>query len=157
LEYRFAEAVPAPPAAAPPEAPKEPGPAKERQGAVIWPRPGDGKWEVRLHAARFTDKGDANETLKNGSVKARPPAEDDSWRLLEVEATPATYRFFWDGELVYTLERPLPEASLKDLQRWLTRPLLPPPDFSPRGGLGLYVQRGSASFRAFRIEPLFRP
>jgi hypothetical protein len=88
------------------------------------------------------------------------------WRQLVLEVRPRAVRAFWEGQ---------PLRTLGGVQEWATDKLAEnvrehqelvretapqepttslPPDFFPRGGLGLYVKLGSASFRRVVIEPL---
>jgi hypothetical protein len=64
-----------------------------------------------------------------------------------VEVTPETVRPFWEGEALGAAQ---PVAEL------LEKVPLPGPkfEFSPQGGVGLYVERGRASFRNVVVEPL---
>jgi hypothetical protein len=81
------------------------------------------------------------------------------WHDLEVSVTPETVTARWDGQ---TFAKATPDIQ-KDINRFLTLYPLPPgvlprvgflPTFEPRGGLGLFVFRGSASFRAVTVNPL---
>jgi hypothetical protein len=76
------------------------------------------------------------------------------WRKLEIEFAPEQLRVRFDGQ-----ECPLVDAA--KLQRHVARlvnerPALAgqPPRFSPRQPLGLFVYRGSVSFRNVVISPL---
>jgi serine/threonine-protein kinase len=86
-----------------------------------------------------------------------PDADPAPWRPLAVEVTPERVRVYWNYQLFADMTRADIEtcanASLSD------------PDiadetkdlsfrFNPRGGLGLYVARSTASFRLVAIEPL---
>jgi serine/threonine-protein kinase len=79
------------------------------------------------------------------------------WRELAVEVTPAAVRVFWEGQLL-----PNGEISVDQLNKHvnmhykLIRRDMPgtPFTFSRRGALGLYVNRGRASFRNVTVEPL---
>jgi hypothetical protein len=83
------------------------------------------------------------------------------WHKLAVEVCPKGVRGFWDGEDMGLL----PRAAFADCARqWehvraRDSPGGPPaggaePRFAPRGSLGLYVERGSASFADVVLEPL---
>jgi serine/threonine-protein kinase len=78
------------------------------------------------------------------------------WRRLMVQVEPGIVRFYWEDML-----HPVKEIStdrLKKVARWAMLPEAGPwrivPAFAPRGGLGLYVSRSSASFRNVVVEPL---
>jgi serine/threonine-protein kinase len=83
------------------------------------------------------------------------------WRNLEIIVSAQSLQAFRDGERVGEL--PVPQL-IKELDRGLKnmckrnpdQPLLRgvPATFKCRGGLGLYVCRGSAIFRAVSVEPL---
>ncbi len=81
------------------------------------------------------------------------------WRELALEVTPEGVRGFWGGEEVGLLtadEVVAPAQGVADHAHppyaAFSRGLRP--EFVPRGGLGLYVNRGSASFRHVVVEPL---
>lgn len=77
------------------------------------------------------------------------------WRKVVAEVTPETIRIGWAANL-------LPGELSRDKLMKITRSLINKPapligvhpGFSPRGGLGLYVCRGAASFRLVVVEPL---
>lgn len=80
------------------------------------------------------------------------------WTDLEILVTPQKITAVWNGQMV--------TASPADVQRHIdasfapTEPPIGPiprefhPQFTTRGGLGLYVSKGSASFRSVTITPL---
>jgi hypothetical protein len=83
------------------------------------------------------------------------------WRELMVEVSPSGVRGTWDGKSMGLLTgEQLVDRSNKILRD--LRKNLPEPPFgkdlqfvySPRGGLGLYVQNGTAAYRRVVIEPL---
>jgi serine/threonine-protein kinase len=80
------------------------------------------------------------------------------WHDLEVTVTPELVTASWDGQPFSTNPVKIQE-DLKILPS-LIRPANSPvpqefvPRFSPRGGLGLYLWKGSASFRAASVTPL---
>jgi hypothetical protein len=84
-----------------------------------------------------------------------------TWRKLVVEVTPTSVRGFWDGgqpigELpVPAIVRQTADAVEQRLAQEPDRPLrqLILGGFAGRGGLGLFVFRGSAAFRSVVIEP----
>jgi hypothetical protein len=83
------------------------------------------------------------------------------WRQLEVEVTPEEVRARWEGQ-------PLAPLTSSWVARSISRSIassrrgnpaaaawLPPlPGYASQGSLGLYVYRGSASFRNIVVEPL---
>jgi hypothetical protein len=83
------------------------------------------------------------------------------WRLLVLEVTPECVRAFWESRQVGGLPTADMRANTRKLLPGLVavRPEDPAaqavdPSFAPRGGLGLYVHNGSASFRSVTVEPL---
>jgi tRNA A-37 threonylcarbamoyl transferase component Bud32 len=88
------------------------------------------------------------------------------WRKLALEVTPEQVRGYWAGDKAFG------ELSSDDIQKNLESKLSLPGlakkrsgislrgvrrGFEPRGSLGLYVFRGSASFRNVIIEPMTKP
>jgi serine/threonine-protein kinase len=84
------------------------------------------------------------------------------WRALTVEVTPERVRGFWEGGVsAGTIQVGGTAAAAEDV---LARhglagpgPRPGPPLFPACGSLGLFVLKGSASFRAVTIEPLAEP
>jgi hypothetical protein len=83
------------------------------------------------------------------------------WHDLEVIVTPEGLQASWDGRRLKDLSAnkivDRVGSSLNDLRQ--LRPDDPliqgiPAEFQPPGALGLYVLRGSARFRSFRMTPL---
>jgi tRNA A-37 threonylcarbamoyl transferase component Bud32 len=83
------------------------------------------------------------------------------WRELAMEVTPKGVRAFWGDEAmkILTAEKLgdlingyLPEAHKLEPEEPFNRGLAPV--YAPRGGLGLYVENGTAAFRRVVIEPL---
>jgi serine/threonine-protein kinase len=86
---------------------------------------------------------------------------DRGWRRLEVEVSPEGVRGRWEGQemKLFSAASYLATSVLhRDL--WLKEPGSVPfvqgfePVFNPRGGLGLCVNWGAASFRNVVVEPL---
>jgi serine/threonine-protein kinase len=101
------------------------------------PVPGKVEGGSALHTSRVGD------FLPFGHA-ARPGL----WRKVVIEVDPPQLRVSWSGgELVCNLDL---NAHLRALQFPGEKTLRP----SPRGGLGLFVVRGSASFRRVRLDPL---
>jgi hypothetical protein len=83
------------------------------------------------------------------------------WRELMVEVTPDGIKGFWSGKVFGQLSSPLLlEFTNKYLAGIRKEQANDPfardfePIYAPRGGLGLFVSDGSASFRRVVIEPL---
>jgi serine/threonine-protein kinase len=74
------------------------------------------------------------------------------WRTLAVERDFTEVRAFWGDELIGQLEqKSLNEFSAQIL---LGMDEVPFGQFSPEGGLGIYVQNGKASFQQVILQPL---
>jgi serine/threonine-protein kinase len=81
------------------------------------------------------------------------------WHDLEVTVTPASVTARWDGQPFSTATSGIQENINTDLTLFPPTPSGPlrpgfVPEFRARGGLGLYVWRGSASFRSVKVTPL---
>jgi serine/threonine-protein kinase len=81
------------------------------------------------------------------------------WRRLGVEVRPGGICALWEGEPIgaWTAEELAKsiQGGPENEQNPEVDPLANlPPDFAPRGALGLYVKVGSASFRRVVLEPL---
>jgi hypothetical protein len=87
-----------------------------------------------------------------------------SWRRLSVEVTPHKVKVFWQGQQIQPA-RPGPMRLADKVPKW--RNVLaddleavgfdrsyPDPEFTARGGLGLFLEDCTASFRNVRIESL---
>jgi hypothetical protein len=88
------------------------------------------------------------------------PSGGTSWRVVEVTVRPDRVDASWDGRpmslTAEAIHRNLAEHSRLMKPRFPNDPFVQQfqPAFAPRGGLGLYIQRGTASFRRVRVEPL---
>jgi len=89
-----------------------------------------------------------------------PEGEDnDRWHELEVAVTPERLTARWDGQEFSTSAADLRDRAGPILKRSKSGRKAPfptgfQPDYDPRGGLGLYVYRGSAAFRDVSLVPL---
>jgi serine/threonine-protein kinase len=90
----------------------------------------------------------------------RPSGEQKNiWIDIEIIVTPERITARWNGAEFSGAVADLERRSRKALDDYPPKPGGPlPPDFRPRfdlrGGLGLYVNGGTASFRAVRVQPL---
>jgi tRNA A-37 threonylcarbamoyl transferase component Bud32 len=86
--------------------------------------------------------------------KFLPTLREPVWRKIAIKVRPQATSWYWDGELVATLDKAnrLAQASALTIRR----PNLEgaKPEFPPGGGLGLYVKETRATFRNVVIEPL---
>jgi serine/threonine-protein kinase len=89
-----------------------------------------------------------------------PGLGSTDWRQVAVEVRPGDVRAFWEGNQIGAwttdqLAEAIQDAQQKERQNPVVDPVASlPPDFAPRGALGLYVKVGSASFRRVVIRPL---
>jgi serine/threonine-protein kinase len=129
-----------------------PVPLPPRQGNPVvlcrrfyGPRPGGAPWDQRLgtRAPRLCHPA--------GHMGG-------GWRTLTVEVSPERVQAYWGDE-------PAGRVGEIPAQEWAEHlnggasgappiPPVPSPQFSPRGGIGLYVENGSASFRRVVVGPL---
>jgi hypothetical protein len=115
---------------------------------------------LRLWRAAAPDGTVDGVSHKEGCGKPLPfppalcPPRSGPWRRLAVTVTPDGVRTFWEGRLVNELSR----AELVEKARLLLGdcPDLAgrPYEFRPRGGLGLLLDEGAATFKVIRVEPL---
>jgi hypothetical protein len=82
------------------------------------------------------------------------PLEKEVWRKVQVEVSPQIIRIFWDNKCVASAPRADVNIDLLPLINRLEEPLDSQPRFAPRGGLGLFVGQGAASFRNVTVQPL---
>jgi serine/threonine protein kinase len=86
-----------------------------------------------------------------------------TFRRIAIEVRPRAVRAFWEDTLIgeWVLEHFAGDnrrAQKRGRKRFPDDPLTQlPPEFAPRGGLGLFVKVGSASFRRVVLEPLAEP
>ena len=76
-----------------------------------------------------------------------------TWRELTVEVTPDQIVVSLDGVVLPVLLRARMDMSIKQLVKEIPN-LDPIPAFAPREGLGIFVYRGSASFKSVTIQPM---
>ena len=83
------------------------------------------------------------------------------WHKLAVEVRPEQVEVFWEGQSVRVVTVAQMDLAFRQLNSMLAkrpaplqaRPALHP-EFLPRQGLGLFLERGTASFRRVVVEPL---
>jgi hypothetical protein len=160
VEYLYQEspanyrAAPAPDVPAPPPPPK----TKVYKPKVVIPpgQPG-GSRVIRLHGTQLTSgPGENPEDLNVWMVGADAPTEGGPWRQMGIRASGTTFTVSWEG----IEEHPTPELPvviLDKMQVFLRERPDPPLAFTSRGGLGVYVSGGSASFRNLTIHPVPAP
>ncbi len=89
----------------------------------------------------------------------RPPTpRGGTWRKLVVEVTPEQVAAWWGDEWVGELPFAELAPRVEHIREQMPQLDLPPgpvnPGLDPHGSLGLFVQRGSVSFRNVVLEPL---
>jgi Protein kinase domain len=114
---------------------------------------------VGLQIRFFRDLPAVNRTLNPGPVSyfkpACRPADQNPWRELALEVTPTKVRVFWDGSEVGEITPGELTKHARQLQLIDSQILNLDVDFYPKGGLGLFVEQGSASFKDVVIETSF--
>jgi hypothetical protein len=75
-----------------------------------------------------------------------------TWRRLAVEVRPDGIEAFWEGQSIGRVSRERLEGAAKLTSTSSPNPEYRP-DFWPRGGLGLFIWNGVASFRNVSVEP----
>jgi serine/threonine-protein kinase len=111
-----------------------------------------GEVEVAMHAYRHGPRPETNYRLR--SKYYRPSGPDGGpgpWRQLALEVAGGRARLFWEGDRVGEMNRTEWERAAASLSK--KHPGLPsaPPE---QGGLGLFVQQSTASFRQVVVRPL---
>lgn len=112
----------------------------------------------------YTEEGtppNVDEPMKGRiGPKFVPAGEGKAWRDLTITVTSEEVTAEWDGQTLHLNREEIAAAVAAAMDR--LRPLYPEfpllqsaqPQFAPRGGLGLYLYRGSASFRDVTVTPL---
>jgi serine/threonine protein kinase len=134
----------------PEEARKDVGP-RPRNGVLIMPNLYAGTGWREGH--RLRTAGARTECFAAAGPQGGP------WRELTVEVTPDEVRAYWGRD-----RQPAGRLAVRDVLADMAQALRVAPEafraravrpaFKPRGGLGLLVERGAASFRNVVIEPL---
>jgi serine/threonine-protein kinase len=116
-----------------------------------------GRCECSL--ARYGDPGDDQELQAHafGSLDSFQPAllakgKEMPWRQLAFEVTPQEIRAFLNNKLIATVTERDFQGSLGILQK-ASNSSVPKIAFPPRGGIGLYLRGGEASFRNAILTP----
>jgi serine/threonine-protein kinase len=87
--------------------------------------------------------------------KAAAPVEGPGdWREVTLKVSPQRIQAFWGDQSIGALTRTRWEDQVAIMARFPPDPIDVHPDFDPRGALGLFVYRGSASFRNIVVQPL---
>jgi serine/threonine-protein kinase len=135
------------------------------------PRPGGNRINLNPHLYARGATAPWEPTF-TGQAKLIPPGgyfqragvAGGRWRPLEVVVAPDGAEAVWEGQRVAVLPASRWDANLGEFVA-TTRRKQPEdlyaqgldPTYAPRGGLGLYVKRGAASFRHVAVEPLDKP
>lgn len=160
LEYIYNEfpanyrLPPPPPGPAPPLPPKT---KSYKANAVIPPANVTGNRVIRLHGTQLSNgPGENPEDLNGWMIGADAPMVGGPWRQMEIRASGTTFTVSWNGVEEHT-SRELPVVILDKMQFFLQERPDPSLAFTSRGGLGVYVSGGSASFRNLTIQPGLAP
>jgi serine/threonine-protein kinase len=105
----------------------------------------------QLNLRRFQESGDPR---KARVLESRQPAQKRDWHLLAVEVTPESIRAFWNGKEIRSRRPVVFTDRVKSLLTSDPPAKVKLPPFPRRGGLGLFVLQGSASFRRVVVKPL---
>lgn len=140
---------------APPGLPVPPPKSKTYKPVVV--RPGVpqalGRRVVRLHGSQLADgPGENPEEFNGWEIGRDDPSEAGPWRQLGIRATGTTFSVSWLGKDEYKLPE-IDASRLSKMQVLLRERPNPPLSFNARGGLGVYVAGGSASFRNLTVVP----
>jgi hypothetical protein len=115
---------------------------------------------VALHLRRLRERGQLPAFDYQGTTGTSLPIDvllggvQRPWRVLTVMVTPEQIQAFWGKQRIAD---PLRRAFIvrRAQQVLQDNPELDPTkEFLPRGGLGIYVQQGGASFRRVTVEPM---
>jgi hypothetical protein len=92
----------------------------------------------------------------SGSRIDCPSSPERTWRKIVVEVSPTEIRLQWDGrQSITTSRRELNKLAYSLYNDILDlRPPEPRPPLTPRSSMGLYSQKGSASFRNVVLKPM---
>jgi hypothetical protein len=159
LEYSYREALGNYLASSVPKPRLPPGPGvKQYTPILVRPKGGnpDGTLVTRLNASRFNDHGDRPSNLHERTFQTDKPVDGGPWRTLEIRIDGATFSTAWDGQPVLAGQR-IADEKVKHLAELFPDGLTPPLRFPGRGGLGVYVEGGAASFRDLVIVPTTSP
>jgi serine/threonine protein kinase len=108
---------------------------------------------VRFHGSRFDGPGDNPEGGRSWKIEADRPEEGGPWRKLAIRARGDAFAVGWDAEPEFAVPNLRPDQVTKMQNRGGIEWPDPPLHFTARGGLGLYVDSGSAAVRNLTISP----
>jgi Protein kinase domain len=134
-----------------PPAPIGPGDKLVDPKDVVLANDRDVRRALRLFGAAYDGRGSAPATVFARPMTSDRPTIDGPWRILEVRVNGAAFATGWEGNLEFSTGQ-LPLWMVEGVQDSLQVRPVPPLTFSARGGLGVYVYGGSASFRNVTIR-----
>jgi hypothetical protein len=115
--------------------------------------PATGRCLVRLHGSQLAEGAGENPEEFNGwDIGRDNPVEGGPWRQMGIHASDTTFTVSWEGKGEYTIPE-ITVGRLDKMQHFLRERPDPPLAFKARGGLGVYVSGGSASFRNLTVVP----
>jgi serine/threonine-protein kinase len=156
FEYVFQECAANFRTGAAPARPPVPPPGKGiaiRPDRIVAPAVPPGKRLARLRGSQLADgPGNNSEDLGGWEIGADAQVEGGPWRCLRIRASNSTFTVSWDGQDELTTSE-FTASQLGKMQILLRERPDPPLQFSVRGGIGVYVKGGSASFRNLTVVP----
>jgi hypothetical protein len=108
---------------------------------------------VWFHGSRFDGPGDNPEGGRSWKIEANRPEEGGPWRKLAIRARGDAFAVTWDAEPEYAVPNLRPDQVTKMQNHGGIEWPDPPLHFTARGGLGVYVDGGSAAVRNVTISP----
>jgi serine/threonine protein kinase len=115
--------------------------------------PAAGHRVARLHGCQLANgNGENPEEFKTWEINRDDPVEGGPWRQLGIRASGTTFSVSWGGKDEYALPE-ITVGKLDKMQMLIRERPDPPLQFSARGGVGVYVSGGSASFRNLTVVP----
>ncbi len=113
----------------------------------------DGKGVVRLRGFEESLDLSSRQELKTWNFREDKPTPNGPWRTMEMKVLESSFTIQWDNRRTYSLPLPIPDQMLAHLAVPLQGQPGLPPKFKARGGLGIVVEGGSASFRRIELIP----
>jgi hypothetical protein len=113
----------------------------------------NGKREVRFHGSPFVGLGNVTTGERSWPIGVDRPTEGGPWRKLAIRARGDAFTVSWDGGEEVAVTNPSAEDRFKLQNRGVLEWPGPPLRFTARGGLGVYVEGGSAAVRNLTVGP----
>jgi serine/threonine-protein kinase len=117
-------------------------------------------WPLTLRLRRYRapqlGSGQINDALRtplSAALEPAPGVGERLWRAVTAVVTPETVRVLQGNREVGSLSRPVLTQLARAWLSGLKDNGAPGKSFTPRGGLGLYVYRGTVLFRSVTVTP----